>query len=295
MHERKRKVLLAAQRLFVENGFTATSVQDILDEARISKGTFYNYFASKNECLIAILQLAHEEAFIRRRELSIGQNTTNKEVFVEQILIRLHVNREQNLLPIFELIFHSGDIELRNFVKKQHLKELEWMSSRIIEIYGNEITTYAIDISSLLMGALQHMTHVWSYFSKEEVNTQQLLQYILRRIDTIVPTIIEQQDQFISHNELSIAAIATTEELKAYVVEQLQQLIKQLKHCRNGSEQEIIHFLLEEIEAEEPRLFLLESINRSFREVFQQSAFESDVREIATAIWKYIQSSSKQA
>ena len=60
MNDRKQQVLLTAQQLFVEKGFSATSVQDILDEAKISKGTFYNYFSSKNECLIAILDNGRE-------------------------------------------------------------------------------------------------------------------------------------------------------------------------------------------------------------------------------------------
>ena len=33
MNDRKRQVLLTAQRLFIEKGFTTTSVQDILDES----------------------------------------------------------------------------------------------------------------------------------------------------------------------------------------------------------------------------------------------------------------------
>ena len=54
MNNKKHQVLLTAQRLFIEKGFAATSVQDIINESKISKGTFYNYFSSKNECIIAI-------------------------------------------------------------------------------------------------------------------------------------------------------------------------------------------------------------------------------------------------
>ena len=81
MNDRKRQVLLTAQRLFIEKGFSTTSVQDILDESCISKGTFYNYFSSKNECLIAILEHAHDEATVRRRELLIGQDLSDKNDF----------------------------------------------------------------------------------------------------------------------------------------------------------------------------------------------------------------------
>ena len=78
MNDRKRQVLLTAQRIFIDKGFASTSVQDILDESGISKGTFYNYFTSKNECLMAILEHGHDEAKVRRRELLIGQDPTDK-------------------------------------------------------------------------------------------------------------------------------------------------------------------------------------------------------------------------
>src|SRR6185312_3572892 len=106
MNDRKRQVLLTAQRLFVEKGFSATSIQDILDESRISKGTFYNYFTSKNECLMAMLENARDEATVRRQELLIGRDISDKGILAEQILVRMRVNREQNLIPIFEAVFH---------------------------------------------------------------------------------------------------------------------------------------------------------------------------------------------
>ncbi|WP_442956966.1 TetR/AcrR family transcriptional regulator [Planococcus sp. MB-3u-03] len=44
----KQQIINAAHRLFIQKGYNASSIQDILDEAGISKGTFYNYFTSKS-------------------------------------------------------------------------------------------------------------------------------------------------------------------------------------------------------------------------------------------------------
>lgn len=68
VNNRKRNVLLTAQRLFTEKGYAATSVQDIIDESKISKGTFYNYFSSKNECIIAIIENAEEETALKEEK-----------------------------------------------------------------------------------------------------------------------------------------------------------------------------------------------------------------------------------
>jgi AcrR family transcriptional regulator len=45
--ERREAILLAAQRVFRGKGYHSASVHDIIDEARIARGTFYLYFDSK--------------------------------------------------------------------------------------------------------------------------------------------------------------------------------------------------------------------------------------------------------
>ena len=49
----REKILQAAVRLFHEYGYNATSVQDIVSAAEVPKGSFYNYFKSKEELAIA--------------------------------------------------------------------------------------------------------------------------------------------------------------------------------------------------------------------------------------------------
>lgn len=52
---RRREILVAARELFVKKGYDQTSVNDILKIVDIAKGTFYYYFASKEEVLEAII------------------------------------------------------------------------------------------------------------------------------------------------------------------------------------------------------------------------------------------------
>jgi AcrR family transcriptional regulator len=47
--ERREAILLAAKAVFRDKGYHQASVHDIIDEARIARGTFYLYFASKQE------------------------------------------------------------------------------------------------------------------------------------------------------------------------------------------------------------------------------------------------------
>ena len=52
---RRREILVAARELFVKKGYEQTSINEILKVVDIAKGTFYYYFASKEEVLEAII------------------------------------------------------------------------------------------------------------------------------------------------------------------------------------------------------------------------------------------------
>ena len=54
--ERKDRIFSAAVELFNEKGFSKTSMQDIADKADLAVGTLYNYFPSKNDLLLDIMQ-----------------------------------------------------------------------------------------------------------------------------------------------------------------------------------------------------------------------------------------------
>ena len=47
----RRKLLEAARSVFSENGFDLTRIEDITERADVGKGTFYNYFQTKEEII----------------------------------------------------------------------------------------------------------------------------------------------------------------------------------------------------------------------------------------------------
>ena len=58
---RRSELLAAAERLFYTKGYEKTSVQDILDELKFSKGGFYHHFDSKLAVLEAICEMRAKE------------------------------------------------------------------------------------------------------------------------------------------------------------------------------------------------------------------------------------------
>src|SRR6202008_4510302 len=55
--EFRDRIFRAALDLFAERGFAKTTVEDITNAADIGKGTFFNYFPSKDHILIAFSEM----------------------------------------------------------------------------------------------------------------------------------------------------------------------------------------------------------------------------------------------
>lgn len=64
--ETRQRLFRAALQLFARQGFAATTVEDITEAADVGKGTFFNYFPSKDHILLAFgeMQLGKLEAAV---------------------------------------------------------------------------------------------------------------------------------------------------------------------------------------------------------------------------------------
>jgi len=64
--EIRERLFRSALQLFAQKGFVETTVEDITEEADVGKGTFFNYFPSKDHILLAFgeMQLAKLESAI---------------------------------------------------------------------------------------------------------------------------------------------------------------------------------------------------------------------------------------
>ncbi len=68
---KRELIVTTALRLFAEQGFNSTGIDQIVEVAGVSKKTLYNHFRSKDELILAVLAYydsSFRNSFIRRVE-----------------------------------------------------------------------------------------------------------------------------------------------------------------------------------------------------------------------------------
>ena len=68
--ERRESILDAAQALFMEHGWDAVTIGDVLEAAEISKGGFYHHFSAKEDLLTGIVTRMTEQGVAEASVLS---------------------------------------------------------------------------------------------------------------------------------------------------------------------------------------------------------------------------------
>jgi AcrR family transcriptional regulator len=54
--DRKREILVCAKKLFSKRGYYETHISHIIEEAKIARGTIYQYFSNKDDIFITLLE-----------------------------------------------------------------------------------------------------------------------------------------------------------------------------------------------------------------------------------------------
>ncbi|MFS0750540.1 TetR/AcrR family transcriptional regulator [Oceanobacillus sp. 1P07AA] len=290
MNHKKKQIIDAAQSLFIKKGFTSTSIQDILDVASISKGTFYNYFTSKNECLIELLQLIREEVVYERKHLAASKEASDKSVFIKQIAVRFHIDKKHNLLALFSSLPTSSteDDELHMYIKTQYLQEIVWIAERLTSIYGDFIKNHAYDYAVSLLGNLHFTSKVLYDVRPRTMDVETIINFSLTELDNIIRT-HSNDKPILFQTEYFYPYIAKPNgSLKEYKFEMRQILTSLEQQTDRESEPKTSHFidfLYEEIETKEPRIFLLESVIQSLIHAFEGSDNENNARHLLTLLY----------
>ncbi|XDD50748.1 TetR/AcrR family transcriptional regulator [Leptospira sp. WS92.C1] len=123
--ERREDILNCARNFFFAKGYDTTSIQDIIDELGIAKGTFYHHFNSKEELLMELIKTMSDEL---TKDLLVKVKSRNPKNTLDKLKIiqELHFNwiKENPEMVFFFLkaIYLPQNLTLKAKLEKEIVK-----------------------------------------------------------------------------------------------------------------------------------------------------------------------------
>lgn len=117
--KRKQELLDIAYRMFIQKGYEETSIDEIIAEANIAKGTYYYYFPSKEATLEAVIDMMiNKEVEQAKTLLSAPISIPEKLV---GIITSLRPEREESMIS--DTLNQSENIVMHEKVNRRVVKE----------------------------------------------------------------------------------------------------------------------------------------------------------------------------
>lgn len=169
--QNRQAIMVAAAKEFKKRGFANTAVADIMREAKLGVGTFYNYFGSKEEVLMAIVR----ELFRRVENNVMAENNSSSLKLLEHCgmsTARL-IDENRFILPLLaSAVEHSDKPEK---IPKNLSPDFRKIFEEIIQ-RGQETGEIRADIPVELISEMFHSIYQAAAFSKLAIPFQENIQ-----------------------------------------------------------------------------------------------------------------------
>jgi TetR/AcrR family transcriptional regulator len=131
----RQQLLHAAVKCFAERGYTATSVREIVDTARVSKPVLYYYFPDKAGLFQAVVDSAHDERYqLMQAAAARARSVAGKlEEILSEIFEYALRNRELMRLTFATAFANQGDAPAQCRCREKGKRNFEFIRSLIAQ------------------------------------------------------------------------------------------------------------------------------------------------------------------
>lgn len=200
---KKELIVSSAKKVILEKGYKNISVEDITNEARIAKGSFYTYFKSKNLVIDYILE---EVIAKRKNEFKLDKRKSLENTIKSLVRTRIKLDDEKlkENLVLVNLFRNVASLDEKTLMLLKELEKviIERMES-IILAYPKEIKIERKDIkfySKMLNNIISNYKTFTLFFSEksnqfitdiEEVKKKYQTEDFERNIEIISKSILK--------------------------------------------------------------------------------------------------------
>ena len=146
----RQAIIEAGIRIFIDKGVSETSVRDIIRSTGLASGTFYNYFNSKEEVLVAIF-----DDFAKEIGKSVRDENVQPESFEEFLRIKLtRFFKFVSSKPEIYMIMSNNHNLVNNFSinTPQIILEIDYLKEEISDyIKKGVFPNFDVDLFALVL------------------------------------------------------------------------------------------------------------------------------------------------
>ena len=126
---RKQELLQIAYRMFISRGYENTSVDEIIEEADIAKGTYYYYFETKEQMLEEVIGMMIDQ------EMETASRILQAEIPVPQKIIGMisSLRPTQEERPIEGALMQPENIVMHEKIRKKIVEMAVPLLSKVVE------------------------------------------------------------------------------------------------------------------------------------------------------------------
>jgi len=150
----RNAIVITASRLFYKQGYSNTGINQIIEEAHISKSALYQHFPSKEDLLMAYLEKTGEETITALRDIAQQQAVPQTKLLaIFEYLEKLVQEEEFYGCHFLNMVYEIPEdaTRIRETLKKQK-DNIRILFTEILAPIGKE--AFADEVYTLFEGAL---------------------------------------------------------------------------------------------------------------------------------------------
>jgi TetR/AcrR family transcriptional regulator len=170
---RMERILDSAEKLFVEKGYTGTSINDIAEEADFSRTSIYQYFTSKEEIYLHILERYTEPLTERLQQATADALTVSAKIRAFLDELRKMKREKSNFFELYFIQRHQVEPRLPRELRSRLNAKRRRLENVFREFYREGVERGEVrdirvkDASNLFFAQIMGMMLLHEYYGDE--------------------------------------------------------------------------------------------------------------------------------
>ncbi|WP_141604035.1 TetR/AcrR family transcriptional regulator [Terrilactibacillus laevilacticus] len=267
MNITKQDIVNSATKLFRENGYLNTSVQDIANDYGIAKGSIYKHFKSKEDLFSEVFDQCQNTYFEKVEILNEQRNLSSREKFLQQIILRFQYFMEYKYILVeFTELPIQQDEKFKPLRQRVRARLISWHKECLESVYSDKIKPFLWDLIFIYRAILKEYLF-WIIYEDHLLSMEETAKFILDKLDILVENMHSNQSTSLIKKEayedfMSGGMAVNHSQIIADILESAVKIINELPYGKAYQNElhELMSILKSELDKENRNKPLLHAV-----------------------------------